>query len=122
MYNSDDLDRVRLISKKIVYILEICEIGIVKALEDEKTTRPAIMMHLTSIAEQFSKIKDIKLLSNFDNEDVKGAINTRNFIAHDYEGINLPIIEFIIRERLPVLKKEIDTIVSKQTLQKPLHE
>ena len=82
---------------KIEYILDITNSGIVKALEDQKTTRPAIMMHLTSIAEQFSKIKDKRLLENFDNEDIKGAINTRNFIAHDYEGVNLPIIEFIIR-------------------------
>ncbi len=111
MYNNDDLDRVKLIYNKIEYILDICEIGIVKALKDEKITKPAIMMHLTSIAEQFSKIKDINLLNNFDNEDVKGAINTRNFIAHDYEGINLPIIEFIIRERLPVLKTEIDKLL-----------
>ena len=111
MYNDDDLDRVKLILKKIQYILDICEVGIVKALEDEKITRPAIMMHLTSIAEQFSKIKDTQLLNNFDNEDVKGTINTRNFIAHDYEGINLPIIEFIIRERLPILKNEIHKII-----------
>lgn len=111
MYNADDLDRVKLIAQKIGYILEICKIGIVKALEDEKVTRPAIMMHLTSIAEQFAKIKDTTLLSNFKKEDVKGAIDTRNFIAHDYEGINLPIIEYIIRERLPILKNEIDKII-----------
>jgi len=111
MYNSDDLDRVKLILIKIDYILDICTIGIVKALEDEKVTRPAIMMHLTSIAEQFSKIKDNNILKSFDSEDVKGAINTRNFIAHDYEGINLPIIEFIIRERLPILKIEIINII-----------
>jgi len=110
MYNTDDLDRVKLIAQKIEYILDICKIGIVKALEDEKVTRPAIMMHLTSIAEQFSKIKDDTLLNNFDKEDVKGAIDTRNFIAHDYEGINLPIIEYIIRERLPILKSEIEKI------------
>ena len=58
MYSQDDLDRVKLILVKIDYILEITTIGIVKALEDEKMARPAIMMHLTSIAEQFSKIKD----------------------------------------------------------------
>jgi uncharacterized protein with HEPN domain len=69
------------------------------------------MMHLTSIAEQFSKIKDKNVLSNFDEEDVKGAINTRNFIAHDYEGINLPVIEFIIRNRLPILQDEINKIL-----------
>jgi len=111
MYKSDDIDRVKLILVKIEYILDICSIGIIKALEDEKMTRPAIMMHLTSIAEQFSKIKDTNLLDHFDNEDVKGAINTRNFIAHDYEGINLPIIEFIIRERLPILQNEIHNIM-----------
>jgi len=111
MYNKDDIERIKLILLKIDYILDICNIGIVKALEDEKTTRPAILMHLTSIAEQFSKIKDSNILSNFDDEDVKGAINTRNFIAHDYEGINLPIIEFIIRDRLPILKNEIEKIL-----------
>jgi len=68
-------------------------------------------MHLTSIAEQFSKIKSSDILSNFEEEDVKGAIDTRNFIAHDYEGINLPIIEFIIRERLPILKNEIEKVI-----------
>ena len=111
MYNVDDLDRLKLIAQKIEFILDICKIGIVKALEDEKVTRPAIMMHLTSIAEQFSKIKDDALLNHFEKEDVKGAINTRNFIAHDYEGINLPIIEFIIRERLAILKYEIKKII-----------
>jgi uncharacterized protein with HEPN domain len=111
MYDSTDLERVKLIQIKIVYILDICQDGIVTALEDEKTTRPAILMHLASIAEQFSKIKDNKLLSIFDNDDVKGAIDTRNFIAHDYEGINYPIIEFIIRERLPVLNENIKLLL-----------
>ena len=111
MYDSDDLDRIKLIQIKIVYILEICQDGIVAALEDEKITRPAILMHLTSIAEQFSKIKDSKILDKFDNEDVKGAIDTRNFIAHDYEGINFPIIEFIIRDRLPILNNDIKQLL-----------
>ena len=112
MYEKDDIDRVKLIFIKIEYILDISSNGIVKALEDEKTTRPAIMMHLTSIAEQFSKIKDKNILDKFDKDDIKGAVNTRNFIAHDYEGINLPIIEFIIRKRLPILYDLIDTLLN----------
>ena len=104
MYNSEDIDRIRLIRTKIEYILEICSIGIVKALEDEKITKPAIMMHLTSIAEQFSKIKNSELLSNFDNEDVKGAIDTRNFIAHDYEDV--------IKQRLPIIKQSVLNILN----------
>ena len=113
MYNVDDLDRVRLIQIKIAYILDICDKGIMKALENEKTDRPAILMHFASIAEQFAKIKDINILNHFDKDDIKGAIDTRNFIAHDYEGINMPIIEFIIRERLPVLQSAIENIVNK---------
>jgi len=115
MYNDDDLDRIRLIQVKIIYILDICDIGIIKALEDEKTTRPAIMMHFTSIAEQFAKVKDINLLNHFDKDDIRGAIDTRNFIAHDYEGINLPIIEFVIRERLPILQSTIKDILNQIT-------
>ena len=46
----------------------------------------------------------------YNEDDLKGAVDIRNFIAHDYEGINLPIIEFIIRERLPLMKKIIDNI------------
>jgi len=111
MYDNDDLDRIKLVLKKIDYILEICNDGIVISLEDDKIRRPAILMHLASIAEQFSKIKDDNILSKFDSDDIKGAIDTRNFIAHDYEGINLPIIEFIIRDRLPVLKDIIVKIL-----------
>ncbi len=110
MYNENDLERLKLISLKIEYILNNCNEGIVKALEDNITLRPAIMMHLTSISEQFTKIKDNILLSKFDESDLKGAVDIRNFIAHDYEGINLPIIEFVIRERLPLIKQIIDNI------------
>ena len=111
MFDTDDLDRVKLIQIKIIYILDICQDGIISALEDEKTARPAILMHLTSIAEQFSKIKDINILNRFNSDDIRGAIDTRNFIAHDYEGINFPIIEFIIRNRLPILSNEIKEIL-----------
>ena len=107
MYDEDDLDRLKLISLKIKYILNNCNNGIVKALEDEETLRPAIMMHLTSIAEQFNKLRDLSLLEKFDSDDLKGAVDIRNFIAHDYEGINLPIIEFVIRERLQLIKQII---------------
>jgi len=49
--------RLETILKKIVFIDEIIfdSGNITKALEDEKTARPAIMMHFTSIAEQFNR-------------------------------------------------------------------
>jgi uncharacterized protein with HEPN domain len=81
--------------------------GIVTALSDTKLKRPAILMHLIAMAEQFEKLKNdaaFTVLSHFDREDLKGSYDIRNFIAHDYEGINLPIIEMVIREKLPHIK------------------
>ncbi len=108
-----DKQRLEVILRKIVMIEEIIEsFGFVsKALEDEKLAKPAIMMHLTAIAEQFSKLKDKIVIDQFDEKDIKGAIATRNFIAHDYDGVNLSFIEVVIRERLPVVKSIIDDIL-----------
>ena len=94
----------------IEFILKDIDFKITKAIQN-KILKPAIRMHIIKIAEQFSKIKDNSLLSIFDSDDVKGAIDTRNFIAHDYEGINFPIIEFIIRERLPILNNDIKQLL-----------
>ena len=71
--------------------------------------RPAILMHLTAIAEQFDKLKKEhadNLLEAFDEQDVKGMYDVRTFIAHDYEGVNLAIIEWIIRNGLPKFKQQ----------------
>ena len=62
------ISKIYLINEKIEYIEQIVEeVGsITKALEDEVTIRPAILMHLTAIAEQFDKLKQAhvdKLLS-----------------------------------------------------------
>ncbi|ADV46305.1 protein of unknown function DUF86 [Nitratifractor salsuginis DSM 16511] len=82
-----------------------------KALEDELLAKPAILMHLTSIAEQFSKLRNSEIVEKFDPSDIKGAVATRNFIAHDYDGVNLSVIEMTIRERLPVVKGVIEAIL-----------
>ncbi|MCF6207536.1 MAG: DUF86 domain-containing protein [Sulfurovum sp.] len=84
--------------------------SVVNALEDETLSRPAILMHLTSIAEQFARLQnalEYDILSKFEKEDVRGAFAVRNFIAHDYEGVNLAIIEGVIREYLPRIKEII---------------
>ena len=109
------LKRVELILKKIENIEIIIEKAgnITSALSDEITYKPAIMMHLVSIAEQFKKLQDdmdYETLSKFDKDDIRGALAVRNFIAHDYEGINLAIIENVLREYLPKLKKTIQEI------------
>ena len=108
--SKESIARIYLIVEKIEYIEEITnQHGIVKSLEDATILRPAILMHLTAIAEQFNKLKkehSDSILQNFDNDDLKGLYDVRTYIAHDYEGINLAIIEWIIRNALPKFKQQ----------------
>ena len=116
MYSEKSIERIKIIRKKINFIQNIIrEKGsLVKALEDEQNTRAAILMHLTSIAEQFDKLLhngELDILSNFDREDIKGSYELRNFIAHDYEGIDLYIVEDVIQERLPLISNTVKQIL-----------
>ena len=88
--------------------------GISDAPADEAKGRAAILMHLTAIAEQFDKLLhsgELELLSRFDKEDIKGSYELRNFIAHDYEGVDLYIVEDVIRDRLPIIRKRAEEIL-----------
>ena len=114
--SKESISKIYLIIEKIEHIETIVSNcgGIVTALEDITTTRPAILMHLTVIAEQFNKLKQshsIEILSHFEAEDLKGLYDVRTYIAHDYEGINLSIIEWIIRNGLPKFKIQCQKII-----------
>lgn len=62
----------------------------------------ATLMNLLQIGETLNKLKGS--YDALDKEDIKGAYDVRNFIAHDYEGVRKSIIESIVREHLPTLK------------------
>lgn len=112
MFSPKALERVSLIQKKILFIEAIIqESGSTsKALEDEQSSRAALLMHLTSISEQFDKLLhngELEVLSYFEKEDIKGSYELRNFIAHDYEGVDLYIVEDVITQRLPIIKNSV---------------
>lgn len=116
MYSQRALRRIENIGKKIGFIQNIVnEYGSVhQALEDEEKGRAAILMHLTSIAEQFDKLLhsgELEILSHFDKQDIKGSYELRNFIAHDYEGVDLYIVEDVIVERLPVVLESVHRVL-----------
>jgi len=115
---SKGLSRLENILKKIQFIDEIIEEkgNITIALEDEKNARASIMMHFTSIAEQFNKLAidgEFEILQEFDKRDLKGAYDMRNYIVHDYEGLNLSVIDVVIRQKLPAIKRVIQVILDK---------
>ena len=111
MFNQESLERLSDIKERIAYIFEICnEIGIVKALEDVKEKQPAIIMHLVVINENLQKIQDdfdINLTEIFTKEDIRGLRAIRNIASHDYDGLNLGIIEDVIRYKLPPIQEKI---------------
>lgn len=111
MFNQESLERLSDIKERIAYIFEICnEIGIVKALKDVKEKQPAIIMHLVVINENLQKIQDnfdINLTEIFTKEDIRGLRAIRNIASHDYDGLNLGIIEDVIRYKLLPIQEKI---------------
>jgi uncharacterized protein with HEPN domain len=114
--SKESISKIYLILEKIEYIEAIVTNtgSITNALHDLTTYRPAILMHLTSIAEQFEKLRKFPtntFLEYFESEDIKGIYDVKNYIAHDYEGVNLAIIEWIIRHILPKFKAQCTKII-----------
>jgi len=106
MFNDKSLLRIKTIKKKIEFI---------QALEDEQNSRASILMHLTSIVEQFDKLLhngELDILSYFEKEDIKGSYDLRTFIAHDYEGVDLYIVEDVVNKPLPIMKKSVEKILA----------
>jgi len=114
MYNENEIIKIQSIKKKLddIFLIIDRHNGIVKALKDLEG-QPAILMLLVACAEQFNKLKkeNAKILEIFDESDIKGIIDVRNFIAHDYDGINLSIIEDGLRYEIPKIIKTIKKVL-----------
>ena len=83
-----------------------------KAVDDEAEGRPAVLMNLLQIGEALNKI-DPDLRERFElTTEARGAYDVRNFIAHDYMGVNLKIVETVIEESLPELKRKVSELQS----------
>lgn len=114
---SKDKRRIETIIEKISHIQNIVlkfDSKISKALEDREVFRPAILMHLVAIAEQFDKLRkeNSQIIKYFPANDLKGIYDVRTFIAHDYDGVDLSIIETAIRYGLPDLLKLCNEIIN----------
>ena len=101
--------------EKIDFILEMIDNiekitkrhkGVVNALNDFEG-QMAIFMGLAQIGETLNKIDDFYIEKYNLKEEKIGSYYTRNYIVHDYEGIDLVIVENIIRKHLPILKEKL---------------
>ena len=109
---------------KVDFLLEMCENitnivkrhgGITAALEDYEG-QMAILMGLAQIGETLKKFDDDIVKRYGLKEDKEGAYFTRNYIVHDYEGVDLAFIDNIVRHYLPKLEQKI--IALSQNLEK----
>lgn len=108
---SQDIEKLNFVLENISNIEEIIirHSGIINALKDKIEARPAILMAFLQIGETLNKLKNsYKLL---DSDEIKGAYEVRNFIAHDYMGVDIGLVEYIIREKLPELKNNLTSII-----------
>lgn len=80
--------------------------GIVRALEDFEG-QMALLMGIAQIGETLKKLDDTLVVEFNLTEDRDGAYYTRNYIVHDYEGVDLGVIENLLRIYLPELKNKL---------------
>lgn len=73
----------------------------------------AILLNLLQIGEKLNKVisEDLRNLL-----PIKEAYSIRNRITHDYDGIDLLIIEDILNEEFPSLKKVIEEEIKKMSI------
>lgn len=118
MFSKESLERLKDVSHRIQNIFDICQNygGISLALNDVKMAQPAIMMHLIVCKENFEKVvyNGENITAFLTKEDMRGLSAIRNIASHDYEGLNLGIIEEVIRSKLPPIQQKINAFLQDQ--------
>lgn len=110
MSKISDLSRLEFIVEMIEDIeFTIEENGSLKSALDNRIGKHALLMCLMQIGETLHKIKDEEIKKKL---PVKGSYDVRNFIAHDYEGVDLGLIDNILRYLIPELKITVEALVN----------
>jgi len=104
---------------KLVFIIEMIDSieiivsrhGTVSVALEDIEGQLAILMAMTQIGEVINKI-DAEIITQKELGVVqKGAYDLRNYIVHDYDGVDLYIVEDAIKNRLPELKIILSEII-----------
>ena len=79
------------------------------AYKTDKKTKKAVERNLEIIGEAMNRI--LKAQPDFPIDAAKYIIGTRNRIIHAYDNISDEVIWTIIIRELPVLKKQVESII-----------
>ena len=107
--------------KKLEFILEKINDAIsykdsfksIENLLNSKIGFDATNMCIMQVGETLNKLSE-DFIKKYNHLPIKESYLTRNYIAHDYEGVNKYIIEVIIKEHFIELKKDIEKILQKE--------
>jgi len=109
MSKISDVSRLEFIVEMIEDIEFIVqESGSLTVALESRIGKHALLMCLMQIGETLHKIKSEEIKKEL---PVKGSYDVRNFIAHDYEGVDLGLIDNILRYLIPELKVTIKTLL-----------
>ncbi len=111
MSKNSDLSRLTFAIEKIDDIFEYkTQYKTIENLLNTKLGFDATTMCIMQIGETLNKLSPA-IQQKYTELPIKESYLTRNYIAHDYEGVNKHIIEMIIRQQLPLLKQQLQTII-----------
>jgi len=111
MSKNTDITKLEFVIEKIDDLISYKnEFKGIEALLNSKIGFDATNMCIMQIGETLNKLSQVTI-SKYSSLPIKESYLTRNYIAHDYEGVNKHIIEMIIREQLPQLKLDILNII-----------
>lgn len=77
---------------------------------NDRKTIDAVIRNFEIIGEASRNIPE-EIRQKYQNVDWKGMIGLRNRIAHEYFGVDVSIIWFIIKQELSLLKGKIEMIL-----------
>jgi len=78
--------------------------------QNDIKTQSAVERQLAIIGEAVNKIKQED--TKFELSNAKRIIDFRNRLIHSYDSIDNSIVWVIIKRHLPILKKEIENLLS----------
>ena len=107
MSKQSDIAKIDFIIEKIDDALAYKEtFGSIEATLNSKMGFDAVSMCILQVGETLNKLSQ-EIIQKHTELPVKESYLTRNYIAHDYEGISKIILETILREHFPVLKQQL---------------
>ena len=80
--------------------------GSIEETLNSKMGFDAVSMCILQVGETLNKLS-YELIEKYPDLPVKQSYLTRNYIAHDYEGVSKMILETILREHFPILKEQL---------------